>query len=600
MYSSSPPSQQRQRRRTQRAGADTIPSANVLQSLLCGGASNSLTKNAISSFEQPRTEVREQQLLVPKAPEKKEERIIGECYLSDGEKKLWSGKWWRKACVMTGCTTRALDHPEHGTKCSKHSTAKPFACPFEGCDYRCATSGTLKTHERTHTGEKPFACTFEGCGYRCSQSTHLNIHKRTHTGEKPFACTFEGCGYRCNTSCTLKNHKRTHTGEKPFACSFGGCDYRCAQSGDIKTHERTHTGEKPFVCTFEGCDYRCNTSGALKIHERTHTGEKPYVCTFEGCSYRCSQSGHFESHKRTHTGEKPFACTFEGCDYRGAQLESLKIHERTHTGEKPYACTFEGCDYRSTTSGTLKIHKRTHTGEKPYVCTFEGCNERFAQLANRKSHHERNHTKAGQARRKKQEQRVCRALVKAGYIECTQLGDAAPPPRHFIREKHIDFRCVGDMDGRCAYIDFVVNPGEGLPLVFLEVDEGQHRYGYGEAGCDMRRMAKVMETLTLSGFNSGILWLRYNPDGFQVNGVTQDGRSLPEYTKASREAWLTHRLQTIAPLSTTSLAIEYAYYDVDTTESTTKPRVVYSDAGYHPQYAACASIAPGCCIFFED
>ena len=128
---------------------------------------------------------------------------------------------------------------------------------------------------------------------------------------------------------------------------------------------------------------------------------------------------------------------------------------------------------------------------------------------------------------------------------------------------------------------------------FLEVYEGQHWYRYGEAGCDMRRMAKVMETLTLSGFDGGgVLWLRYNPDAFQVDGVTQDARSMPEYTKASREAWLVHRLQTLSPTST--MGIEYAYYDVDTTESTTQPMVVHADAGYHPQYAACASIAPEC------
>ena len=52
--------------------------------------------------------------------------------------------------------------------------------------------------------------------------------------------------------------------------------------------------------------------------------------------------------------------------------------------------------------------------------------------------------------------------------------------------------------------------GNNAPLVFLEVDEGQHRYGYGEAGCDMRRMSKVMESLTLTGFVGNVLWLRYN------------------------------------------------------------------------------------------
>jgi hypothetical protein len=236
-------------------------------------------------------------------------------------------------------------------------------------------------------------------------------------------------------------------------------------------------------------------------------------------------------------------------------------------------------------------------GEKPYACTHEGCGKRFSVLANLKTHYERNHTKEGQARRKIQEHRVCLALIKAGYEQCQELGDAAPPPMRFARERLIDFRCVGGMDNDRAYIDFVVNPGGGgnAPLVFLEVDEGQHRYGYGEAGCDMKRMSKVMESLALSGFDGNVLWLRYNPDTFEVDGVTQDARRMSEYAKDRREEWLIHRLQQISQdPETEKMAIEYAYYDVDTAESATKPTVVRADAGYHPTFAECAAIAPGC------
>ena len=170
----------------------------------------------------------------------------------------------------------------------------------------------------------------------------------------------------------------------------------------------------------------------------------------------------------------------------------------------------------------------------------------------------------------------------------------------FARERLIDFRCVGDMDNDRAYIDFVVNPGggdgkDGTPLVFLEVDEGQHRYGYGEASCDMRRMSKVMESLALTGFDGNVLWLRYNPDAFQVDGDTQDARTMPEYAKNRREEWLIRRLQQISQDPPQGdLTIEYAYYDVDTTESATKPMVVHADAGYHRTLAECAAIAPGC------
>ncbi len=67
----------------------------------------------------------------------------------------------------------------------------------------------------------------------------------------------------------------------------------------------------------------------------------------------------------------------------------------------------------------------------------------------------------------------------------------------------------------------------------------------------MRRMAKVMETLTLSGFDGGgVLWLRYNPNAFQVDGVTQDARSMPGEPRG-----------VVGPMST--MGIEYAYYDAD-------------------------------------
>ena len=75
-----------------------------------------------------------------------------------------------------------------------------------------------------------------------------------------------------------------------------------------------------------------------------------------------------------------------------------------------------------------------------------------------------------------------------------------------------------------------------------------------------------------------------------------DVRTMPAYVKDKREEWLIRRLQQISqdPLQTEKLAIEYAYYDVDTTESATKPMVVHADAGYHRALSECAAIAPGC------
>ena len=51
-------------------------------------------------------------------------------------------------------------------------------------------------------------------------------------------------------------------------------------------------------------------------------------------------------------------------------------------------------------------------------------------------------TSLGNKEKKKKEEQVAKHLVAAGYTECTSLGDAAPPEGSFVREKHLDFRCL--------------------------------------------------------------------------------------------------------------------------------------------------------------
>ena len=84
----------------------------------------------------------------------------------------------------------------------------------------------------------------------------------------------------------------------------------------------------------------------------------------------------------------------------------------------------------------------------------------------------------------------------------------------------------------------------------------------------------------------------------KVDGVTQDGREtqFAQFTKEAREAWLCRRLKDLGELAATHtfppLAIEYAYYDVDTSLSTTQPMLVCADAGYNPHIALCAKLVP--------
>jgi len=300
---------------------------------------------------------------------------------------------------------------------------------------------------------------------------------------------------------------------------------------------------KKHVCDFPGCDAAFSRSGNLTVHKRTHTGEKPYVCDFPGCNEAFTQSGHLTTHKRTHTGEKPYVCDFPGCGAAFTTSGNLTIHKRTHTGEKPYVCDFPGCNEAFTTSGSLATHKRTHTGEKPHVCDFPGCDAAFTTSGHLARHFNAMHTREGQQRQKRQEERVAKILRGLGF--------------DFKREHVIDFWCVGDVDGKCAKVDFLLLINGHI--VFLEVDENQHKFGYGGISCDMKRMAKIVESLTVGGNTLPVIFIRYNPHVFSVDGVRQ------KVLKKDREAALVAMLQDdSAPMFHTGrpLAVSYMYYDM--------------------------------------
>ncbi|PNH02410.1 Zinc finger protein [Tetrabaena socialis] len=357
-----------------------------------------------------------------------------------------------------------------------------------------------------------------------------------------------------------------HTGEKPYACDHEGCGATFALSGDLTTHKRTHTGDKPYACDHPGCKASFTQSGHLKNHKRTHTGEKPYTCDHEGCGATFALSGNLTNHKRTHTGEKPYACDHEGCGATFAMRGALTTHERAHTGEKPYACDYEGCGAAFAMRSNLKNHKRTHTGEKPYACDNEGCGAAFTQSNHLTIHKRSWHTQEGQARQKKQEQRVSRALDKAGIP--------------YKREHQIDFRCVGDDAGFMARVDFVILLHGRV--IFLEVDEGQHKFGsYGSASCDMKRMSRILESLAQGGNTLPLVFLRYNPNVFRVDG------KVVKKLKVTRESELVSLLENPASdvfLCDRPLVIQYMYYDVAGCHA-----VVTRDPEYNVHIAQCCA-----------
>lgn len=119
----------------------------------------------------------------------------------------------------------------------------------------------------------------------------------------------------------------------------------------------------------------------------------------------------------------------------------------------------------------------------------------------------------------------------------------------------------------CAH-DFVLDLHSGI--TFLEVDEDQHRFGYDGISCDMKRMAKIMESLAIAGNTIPIVFIRYNPHAFAVNG------NKIRKSKAEREAKLVALLQDADSClypSGRSCTMQYMYYDTlgDQAEVTCDP-----------------------------
>lgn len=251
------------------------------------------------------------------------------------------------------------------------------------------------------------------------------------------------------------------------------------------------------------------------------------------------------------------------------------------------------CDYTTKSKQCLSQHAMlSHdVGLVWHACDAAPgeCDFQAKTVYRLQDHIRRMHARVHAQRKKEQEERVRRALVDAGWQE-HRLAEAMPPVGYFRREKRIDFKCakLESRDTWCR-IDFVLGVPNGF--VFLEVDEHQHKYGYGDhLSCDMKRMACVMESLAVeTNYNvPNLYWLRYNPNAWHVGGET---RRMP---KADREAnlvaWL-ERFECVA-----SFGIGYAFYDceapeeegVEDEEDEPGALDVLGNGEYNPQYAQVA------------
>ena len=342
-------------------------------------------------------------------------------------------------------------------------------------------------------------------------------------------------------------------------------------------------------------------ASTLKQHkaDKHDLGVVWYTCDADPgkCEYRPSRRAPSSGTRRTSTAS---AWSGTRATPTRASASTGPSRRATSSSTRRTSTTSASRGTRATSASTgpseashLKQHKAdTHDlGVTWHACDADPgkCDFQAKQASNLYDHIRTQHARVYAQRRKEQEERVRRALVDAGWQE-HRLAEAMPPVGHFRREKRIDFKCakLETHDTWCR-IDFVLGVPNGF--VFLEVDEHQHKYGYGDhLSCDMKRMACVMESLAVeTNYNvPNLYWLRYNPNAWHVGGET---RRMP---KADREAnlvaWL-ERFECVAPFG-----IGYAFYDceapeeegVEDEEDEPGALDVLGNGEYNPQYAEVA------------
>ena len=184
----------------------------------------------------------------------------------------------------------------------------------------------------------------------------------------------------------------------------------------------------------------------------------------------------------------------------------------------------------------LSLRTERRTVEKdPTVAAIQ-----IVKRANLQRHENSFHTTEGQQRQKKSEQAMADALQDAGIA--------------FKREHRTSFDCLSDT---WASTDFLVSVKGGI--VDVENDEHQHD-GYAVA-CEMARMLKIFTCRQIEGNTLPLVFIRFNPDAFEIDGQTV--RGIP---KAIRRSALVKVLQGLDLTGGHPLQVLYMYYNGMTTE----------------------------------
>jgi len=194
----------------------------------------------------------------------------------------------------------------------------------------------------------------------------------------------------------------------------------------------------------------------------------------------------------------------EHCGYGTDYTGSLKRHlaDKHNIGVTWYHCPETDCDYKTKQKGHLKRHQKTH--DPLYI-----------------------------ARQKAKETKL------ANYLQ-----------KHFdIKREHYVWFCH-DTTKSHLRLDFIII--RNGTLFIIECDEFQHR-DY-EVSCENSRISNLLTALVMNGNTLPIFLIRFNPDGYKVNGVRGKVPLQQRYDHLKKYIENT-------PTPTIAFSIHYMYYD---------------------------------------
>lgn len=391
----------------------------------------------------------------------------------------------------------------------------------------------LKDEQKDEKIEEKQSFDCEHCESKYSRKEYLTQHILSkHERIKPFTC--DKCDAKFSQKGHLKQHVLVvHDKNKSFVCEE--CKSKFSGKGDLNRHvSAVHKKEKPFTCN--QCVYTSSYKQHLLQHILAiHDKKKPFACT--RCDSKFVEKGKLTKHvSAVHDKQKPFAC--DQCESKFSEKQSLRQHVLAiHRQEKPFACN--QCEYKCSIKQNLIQHvSAVHQGKRPFIC--DQCEHKCSQKGDLKKHQKSKHPPEGQSRQKHKENRFYREVKKTGEIID-------------MKQHYVDMRCV---QGTWALLDGVIY--KETFVCILECNEFQHNH-YASVACDVSRANKICAALLAGGETRPVLICNFNPDSFQIDGVTNPNKIKYE----QRIQTLVKYINEPANTPTQPLTMVYFYYDIE-------------------------------------